>query len=81
MQSRQARHVRDGCVKSIGCPARRGLECFGKSRLLQDGVSQMARGDVVIDREISVGYWAVPDFVIAFPLADEIATGFSEQLF
>ena len=68
-------------MKSTGRPACRWLECFGESRLLQDGVSQMARGDVVIDREISVGYWAVPDYVIAFPLADEIATGFSEQLF
>jgi hypothetical protein len=34
---------------------RQGLECLGESGLLQDGVSQMTRGNMIIDCEIPIG--------------------------
>jgi hypothetical protein len=47
---------------------------FWQAGLFQYSVSQMTRRDVIVDGEISIGARAVPDFVIALSLADEMSS-------
>lgn len=57
------------------------LKCLVEARLLQNAVGGVARLDLAIHREVTIGEWAVPDFVIALSLANPIASCLVKQLF